>query len=479
MAPAVAQTGDAIPKHPNELVFEPISFDVPDAQEMRFKLVNGLVVYAKEDTQLPLLSLTLMFRGGKYLEPGGKEGLTAITEEAWRTGGAGERTARELDEELDFLAANLSTSIGDTTGQVRLDILSKDLEVAMAILMDVITQPRFQQDRFDKAKDDMVQYMKTRNDSIGSIESREWDRLIYGEGYWVNRLPTKASVDAITVADCQQLVSSLIRADNMVVAVAGDFERQALKGLLNRTIGTLSGLDQPLPEMPQPDHAPEPGVYIVNKTDVNQGRVTIGHLGAMMGDPNEFPLSVMNEIMGGGFTSRTMQRVRSDEGLSYGARTSLPFSYQYPGTFRASLQTKFSTCPFATQIILDIFDDMRTENVSAEELTTAQTRFVEMLPRRFESAARTAALFAYDELVGQPSDYWQSYRDKVKAVTADQVRAAASAFLQTDKMIVLIVGDIEEIKKGHPDHEVQISDFGPIKVLPLRDPLTLEPLTDS
>ena len=165
---AAAASAGEIPNRPEQLTFPDLMFDVPDADALRFELADGTPVYAKRDTQFPLVSITVYFRGGRYLEPAGKEGLATITSEAWRAGGAGERTAQELDEELDFLAAILGTNIGDVTGSVSLNVLSKDLEEAMAILMDVLTEPRFQEDRFDKAKDNRIQEMKQRNDDTAT-----------------------------------------------------------------------------------------------------------------------------------------------------------------------------------------------------------------------------------------------------------------------------------------------------------------------
>jgi zinc protease len=145
-----------IPDRPEKLKFPELTFDVPDADSLRFELADGTPVYAKQDKQFPLINITVYFHGGRYLVPIGKEGLAAITAAAWRSGGAGERTAQELDEELDFLAANLGTNIGDVWGSVNLNVLSKDLEEAMVIFMDVLTNPRFQEDRFDKVKENAI-----------------------------------------------------------------------------------------------------------------------------------------------------------------------------------------------------------------------------------------------------------------------------------------------------------------------------------
>jgi len=476
---AAAASAGEIPNRPEQLEFPDLTFNIPDADALRFELADGTPVYAKQDTQFPLVSVTVFFRGGRYLEPAGKEGLTSITSEAWRTGGAGERSAQELDEELDFLAANLGTNIGSATGSVSLNVLSKDLEEAMAILMDVLTKPRFQEDRFDKAKDNSIQAMKQRNDDTADIEAREWRSLIYGDDYWSNRLSTKASVDAITATDSKQFVSTFVRSGNIVVAVAGDFDPAALEALLNRTIGTLEPLAEPLPAIPQPDHTAEPGVYVINKPDVNQGRVSIGQLGYKLGYPDQFPLMMGNDILGrGGFTARMMKKIRSDEGLVYDARSSIGFPVTMPGAFRASYQSKSSTCAYAGEIFFELLDSMRSTNPTDEELRTAKSSYIETFPRRFASAAQIAGLYASDELLGRPHSYWIDYRDRVAAVNGDAVRKAMSKDLDPDNMIVLVVGNIEEIMGGHPEHDARFTNFGEIHKVPLRDPMTMEPIAE-
>jgi len=477
LAASTATAGD-IPPRPEQLSFPPLTFQVPDAAAMRFELGNGIPVYARPDRQLPLVTVTVLFRGGAYLEPEGKEGLAALASEVWRTGGAGDRTAQQLDEDLDFLAANLSTSIGDTSGSVRLNVLSKDLDEAMGILMDVLTRPRFQEDRFAKAKDDMIQEMKRRNDDSADIEAREWSRLIYGDDFWANRLATRASVDAVTVEDAKRFVASLVNASNVVVAVAGDFDREAMKALLDTHLGRLpTGTAAPAP--PAEVHQAEPGVYVVNKPDVNQGRVSAGQVTVKLGDPDEFALRVGNDILGGGgFTSWITLRVRSDEGLAYHAGSYMSFPVTHPGTFRAVFQSKSRTVPGALGITMELIEKIRSGKVTGDELKTSKASFVDTFPRRFESAERTAALFARDELLGIPHSYWTDYRSRVEAVTPGTIQAAMARHLDPSKMVILVVGNLEEIMKGHPDYRWKLTDFGPIHRVPLRDPLTLEPLEE-
>jgi predicted Zn-dependent peptidase len=445
---------------------------------MRVKLNNGVIAYVAADRMLPLVNVQVLFRGGAYLEPQGREGVADLTGTVWRTGGAGQLDAKALDEELDFLAAQLTSSVGSVSGSVNLNLLSKDLDRGLALLMDVLKTPRFEQARLAKAKDDMLADMKRRNDETGDIEAREWQRLIYGDDYFVNRLATKASVDSITRDDLLAFHRQLANPANFVVAVSGDFDRTAMIAKLNATLGAWKATAPGVPPVPQPGAGAAPGVYIVNKPDVNQARISIGHLGTRRPVADEQAFEVANDILGGGgFTSWITKRVRSDEGLAYTARSVTGVADLFPGTFRAYFQTKSATCAYGSIIIKGLIEKIRTATVGDEELANSKNGFVERFPRTFEGTNRTVGRFAQDELIGRPNAYWTGYRDRVKAVNTAAVRASASAHIAPDRLVVLVVGNAEEILKGHPDHlDAKLEAFGKITYVPLRDPLTLEPL---
>jgi len=477
LAPAAALAAE-VPARPEQLAFPALKFDVPDASAMRVKLANGVPCYIAADTMLPLVTVQVHFRGGQYLDPAGKEGLAELTGTVWRTGGAGKLDAKALDEELDFLAATLSTSVHGTSGSVTLNLLAKDVDHGLALLMDVLREPRFDEARLAKAKDDMLSEMKRRNDETEAIEDREWDRLVYGPDYWLNRLATKASVDAITRDDLAAFHKRIANPANFVVAVAGDFDRAAMVKKLNATLGAWKAAGPPAPPVPQPGESAKAGVYVVNKPDVNQGRVSIGHIGAKRPLPDEFAVSVANDILGGGgFTAWMMSRVRSDEGLAYSAYSRFSIGDVYPGVFHAYFQSKSSTCAQAAVLTNELIGRIRTARVTDKELTTSKNSFIETMPRTFESKLKTVNRFAQDELVGLPHDYWKNYRQRVAAVTADDVAKAASARFHPDRLIVLVVGNVDEILKGHPDHpDARFETLGPIVRLPLLDPMTLKPI---
>jgi zinc protease len=473
--------GQDIPARPEQLIFSPLDYTAPDPVDFRDSLENGIPVYIAEDNLLPLATIQVQFKGGKYLEEPGKEGLASLTSKVWRTGGAGDMGPAELDEELAFLAADLGVNIGNTGGSISLQILSKDFDRGLELLMKILLEPRFNQDRLDKAKSDLIAAIKQRNDDPGSIERMEWNRLLYGENYWLNHLAVQSSVESITRENLVQFRERLINDKSMVIAFAGNISKDEVKAKLNRVFSQVPALAGPgLPEVPQPETTAEPGVYLVHKEGVNQARVLIGHLGIKEPFADEFAMELGNDVLGGsGFTSWIMSKIRSDMGLAYSAGSLFSVGTDYPGQFRGYFQTKFSTCAIAAQVLVDQVNRLRDEGVASEELETSRNSAVQTLPSRFESLVRTMSVFTRDELSGRPMDYWPTYISKINQVTEENIRETALKNLDPDKLIILVVGNAEEVLKINPDFpDASLEKLGKVTRLPLRDPLTLEPIDD-
>jgi len=190
-------------------------------------------------------------------------------------------------------------------------------------------------------------------------------------------------------------------------------------------------------------------------------------------------MEVMNRILGGGgFTSRIVSRVRSDEGLAYSAGSAFMPGVYYPGAWRAAFQSKSSTVALATRIIFEEVDRIQNEPVSDDELATATNAMVETFPRRFESKAGMLRVFVNDEVTDRNPDYWTQYRDNVRAVTAADITRVARKHLRPDEMAILVVGKWDDIAPGDLEGRADMSAFfdGTATRLPLRDPLTLEPV---
>ncbi len=470
-----------IPDRPEKLAFPPLTYDPPEPAKYRVQLKSGPVAYVVPDRELPLVNIVVYVRTGEYLQPKDKLGIASLTGYMLSRGGTASKSAEEMEERLAFLAAQLNSGIGDTQGSVSLNLLAKDLEEGLNILRETLTVPRFQEDRLALRKQQILQGMKTRNDESAAIEAREASFLAFGEQFWANQLPVTNTVNSITRADLQQFHHRWFHPANFIVAVSGDFDRDEMIQKLEKLFVNWPFKGETPGPVPVDTKFASAGVYIVDK-EVNQGRVSIMLPGIRRDNPDYFPVVVMNDILGGGgFTSRIMNRVRSDEGLAYSAGSSFPGGVYYPLTFSANFQTKSRTVPYATSIVMQELRRMRDELVSEQELNTSKQGWIERFPRSFSTKTQVANTFAQDEFTGRYAkdpEFWKLFRDRLKTVTREDVQRVARKYFNLDKAVIVVVGEKKDILQGHPDHDVKLSQLagGVLVELPMRDPMTLKPL---
>ncbi|MEM1330149.1 MAG: pitrilysin family protein [Planctomycetota bacterium] len=477
MFAAAAAAG--IPQRPEELVFKELGFTPPTAGDYRYELPSGVPVYLAPSNEFPLVTITFSFKGGSYLVPDDKAGLNTMTGSLMRSGGTASLSPADLDEEVAYLAANISTGSGATTSTATLNALSSNFDEALGIFMDIVRNPRFDEDRKRILVEQTLEGMKQRNDAPGSIMGRDFNRLMYGEGGFQGRISTEETITGITLGDMRDFHERVFHPGNLIIGVSGDFEPGEMLETLQRAIrGWEFGDGVPDPE--GSDNVPGPGVYYVNKDDVPQGMVRIGHRTVGRDHPDSISISVMNDILGGGgFTSRIMGRLRNDEGLTYGAYTAFVRPAWYPGHFMTQFSTSGETVAFALRLAFEEIEKMQSGRVSEVELTTAQNSFIETFPRTFESKPAMLGVFINDEWTGRDPGFWATYRDRVRAVTRADVQRVAKEYLDPENAAILIVGPWDDIYAGNanevdPDRRASMAEFfgGVATEIPLRDPMT-------
>ncbi len=469
--------GPDIPPHPDEIVFSPLAFEPPEAGDFRHILSNGVPVYLAPSHEFPLINAVFSFKGADDLDGPEERGLATATGAMIRRGGTTSVSAEDLDEEFDFLATIASTSSHGTRSTATLNCLTSNFNRSFALFLQMLRSPGFQADRLATYKQQVFEQLKQRNDHAASILSREWRSLLYGDDHFEAAEPTAASIESITEDGLRSMHRRIFHPGNLIVAVTGDFDPpRMLERLEEALAGWEAGATVPDPPAPRATFAP--GVYHVEK-EIPQGRVSIGLRSIRRDHPDYFALLMANRILGGGgFTSRIVSRVRSDEGLAYSARSIFRPRVHYPGEFQASFQSKNRTVALAAKIIFEEIRRIRSEPVGTEELATAAGSLIETFPRRFESKAGMLRLFVDDELTGRDPAFWQTYRDDVRAVTSDDIMRVTKKYLVPEDMAFLVVGRWGEIEAGDLEGRARMSEFfgGSVTHLPLRDPLTLEPI---
>jgi predicted Zn-dependent peptidase len=469
-----------IPARPEEIAFAPLAFEPPDAATFRRVLPDGTVVFLAPSREFPLVNLSITFKGGASLDPADVPGLASMTARMVREGGAATMPPAELDEQLDFLATEVGVAANDTFTTATMNCLKSNFDESLKLFLGMLRTPAFDAGRLETAKARVLESLKQRNDDASSILSREWKRLVYGPSHFEASEPTDKTVAAITRERLVELHRRIFHPGNMIVSVSGDFDEQEMLAKLTKAFaGWERGAAAPDPVAPTA--VLEPGLYHVPK-DIPQGKVVMGSRAIARDDPDAIPFLLLNEILGaGGFTSRLMQQVRSNEGLAYSVRSSLTPRVAYPGDFRAGFESKNPTVALAAKIVMEQIAKMRDELVTEEELETARLNLIETFPRQFESRPQLLRVFVNDEWTKRPKDFWKTFRDKVRRVTREDLQRVARKHLDPAKMAILVVGDWDKIAPGDLEKRASMNDFfgGKVKHLPLRDPLTLAPLPEG
>lgn len=461
-----------IADHPSKLKFPELKFEPPKATDYRVKLSNGMILYIAEDKELPTFDMEVIIRTGSMYEPSDKTGLASMCGSLLKRGGTKNMKGEEIDEFLEQLAASLSTSVGFSSGSVNLSVLKEDTDEGLKLLADVLMNPVFDDDEIRRYKEKALQNLTHRYDRPGSVLRDVYGNLIYGN-HPAGRIPSVSAIKSITSNDLLNFHEKYFHPNNCIVAVAGDFNREEMIKKIEKLFADWDTAELDLPNVPDVQDESEKGVFLLEK-NINQGYVRLGHLGIRENNPDVYAVRLMNTVLGGGgFTSRITSRVRSDEGLAYSVGSRFDIPVDYKGTFSCSFQTKLKSVAYATSIVMEEINRIRTELVSKEDLKNAKDLVIERFPSIFSGRGSAAyakvQTLARNEYNRRPHDYYEHYRDNYRKVTREQVLEVARKYLKPDRLKIVVVGRMEEVKTGDGVHEVKLSAFGEIKELELPD----------
>jgi zinc protease len=423
----------------------------------RIELSNGMVIFLQEDHELPLISAVAYIKGGSKEEPADKVGLVSVYGSAWRTGGTRSKTGDELDDALEARAARVETGGGQDFTTARLSCLKGDFDFVLSVFNDVLRNPEFRQDKIELAKNNVRTGIARRNDDLGQIAGRESTKLGYGAGSPYARVAEYATVAAITRQDLLDWHAKYVHPNDIIFGITGDFDPRQMESKLRQTFeiwpkgeshtNTAAAID-----------AAKPGIYFVAKDDVNQSEVRMVAPGIRRDDPDFYAVQVMNEIFGGGFSSRLFSNLRTKAGLAYAVGGGVTAPYDHPGLTRLSIGTKSGTTAAAIEGLYREIDGMRTQPVTAVELQRGKDAILNSFIFEFDSKEKVMQERMIYELYGYPADFLERFQKGVERVTAADVDRVAKKYLVKDKFAVLVVGKSADFDK-------QLETFG--KVTPV------------
>jgi len=455
---------DATAKEPWE------RFDFPELGEVeipdyeRHVLENGLTVFLLEDRKWPLVEGRIMVRTGSAFEPAEKVGLASVTGNVLRTGGTETIPADELDMTLERMGAYIESSIGNTSASISFSFLTRTADRGLELVADVVRRPAFAQDKIDVAIEGERASVARRNDDLNGIVARELRQAVWGDAHPYARDTEYATLEAITRDDVVEFYEYFYHPDNMMIAVWGDIDSDAMLARIEERFGDWPAGQPMVPPFPnEPNEEQRKRVLVANKEDVNQTRFSMGHIGMRADDPDYYAMSVANRILGGSFGDRLFNEVRTKRGLAYNVGSSAGVGFSTPGMFQAYCGTKSSSTEEAVGVVLETVQTMREEPVGDQELRDAKNGLLEADVFNYVNPEQVLQRKMRLEYLGYPDDFLETFNDEVRAIGTDDVLSVMKRRVHPDEFAIVAVGKTE-------DWDGDLSSFGPVEELDISIP---------
>lgn len=421
----------------------------------RRRLENGVELIVAPVTKLPLITVAVLVDAGAVCDAPGREGTAQLVAKLLLEGTEKSEGA-ELTERFERLGASVDAEADWDAAAVSLTALSEHLPAAFDLLGEVIRTPAFRIREVDRLKAErLAELLQLRAEPRG-LADELFSRFLYAQSSRYAR-PEGGDERSIEVIDRDQLVSfyetRYVPASTTIV-VAGDITADRAEELTRHAFGTWAGAT---PTRVLADDLPgrrERGVHVIIKPDAPQSELRIGHVGIPRNHPDFFPVNVMNAVLGGLFNSRINLNLREAHGYTYGAFSSFEWRRQ-AGPFVVSTAVRSDITDAAAREVLLEIDRIRAEAISIDELSLATSYLDGVFPIRFETTAAIAAALSVLVLHGLPDDYYDRYRERVRAITTEQILEAAQRHLHPDALQMVVVGDPSVVRAP-----LEVMNFG-------------------
>jgi zinc protease len=430
----------------NEMPKPHATSTAPLPSATRFTLANGLAVYLVPSHDLPVVTAQLAVRAGSASDPPNAPGLAGYTL-AMLDEGTQKRDALTIARDLEAIGASLGSDMGRDGCSLSARALKRNAPAMLDVMSDCALSPSFPEKEVERVRTErLTSLLQDRDDPNRAAFKIMW-RDLYGSGnpYGHMVIGTEPALKAATRDDIVKLYQSVFRPDNAALILAGDLTESEAKKLANDSFGKWKAASGKPPVQTGPVTPSPERVLIADKPGVPQTTLIVAEIGVQRSDPDYEKLNVMNQVLGGLFSSRVNMNLREKHGYTYGAFSSLPENRE-PGPYFISggIRTD-ATGPAVAEVVKEV-DGMLAAPVSDDELKLAKESIARTLPARFQTTASTANTFGQLFLFDLPPDYYQGLPLRLESITRDDVSAATKKHLRPNDMKVIAVGDRAKIE---------------------------------
>ena len=408
-------------------------------------LPSGMVLLVSEKRAVPIVTATMLIQAGAILDPPDRAGLANLTAEIL-TQGTKTRTAIQISEAIEFVGGSLSVEAGQDVTTVTLSVLSRDLDLGLDLLADILLNPTFAPDEIQRKVQEVLAGIKRKQEDPGEVSAEAFAALLFGTHPYGRPVEgIEASVPTITRDDLMRFHEAHFRPNRTILAVVGDVSIPDLTRRLEVRLGGWKPGGPNFTPPPPPAVLARPVVRTIQR-DVTQANITLGHLGVTRDNPDYYAIQVMNYILGGGgITSRLTARIREEKGWAYDVGSAF-IPDKYAGTFNVSLQTKNEVAQDAIEAVLAEIRRIREQPVGDDELKDAKAYLTGSYPLRLDTSSKIVRLLASIEYFGLGLDYVDRYSGLINTVTAADIQRVAQKYLNPDRYALAVVADLTKAK---------------------------------
>lgn len=429
-------------------------FQLPEV--MSGQTGNGVKLRVIKNDRLPVVEMTILIKGGSAFDPPSKVSLADMTAYLMRIGGTETIKGDEVDQKLDSKGISINFTSDTDFFVVTLSCLKDNVDDAVALLADMIRRPGFAEDKLEEYKTRVSSGISRRNDQPDTILPREFRKVVYGEKSPYAAVLEYEHLDNITRKDLVQCHQSYFAPGNMLAGVVGPMELDELNQVMEKYFGDWEHqVNIPAyPEIKEPNH--DFKVAFVEKSNLNQSYIAIGHLGQKFDVAEQAKIKVFNLIMAGSFDSRLFNRIRTKMGLTYGVNGGINTDYLRPGVASFGTFTKSGSTFAAVNAIMDEINIIRSEKVTQKELKGAIDYFLNSYVFKYSTPGKILKSELIREFYGLPKGYSEQIMADIKKLTADDILKVAQDYLNPEKMVIMILGKEKDL-------DGKLADLGKVK----------------
>ncbi|MBO6534372.1 MAG: insulinase family protein, partial [Muricauda sp.] len=401
----------------------------------RFELKNGLKVLVVENHKLPRVRVQLSIDNPPIME-GDKAGLSALT--ASMMGKGSKNIPKdEFYEEVDFLGATVF--IGDQSAFA--SSLSKYFPRILELMADAALNPNFLPEEFDKEKEKIITAIKSEEKDVSAVADRVQLALAYGKNHPFGEFMTEETVNNVTLADVEQFYRSYFVPANAYLVVIGDVEFENVKELVTKAFTPWSKAAPPSFTYSDPKDVQYTQINFVDMPNAVQSEVAVQNITDLkMKDEDYLDALLANRILGGGGQARLFKNLREDKGYTYGSYSGIRANKYSPMRFNAYAQVRNAVTDSSVVEILKEIDKITTEPVSDEELANAKAKYAGSFVMALEKPETVAEYALNIETEDLPKDFYETYLERLDAITKEDVLQAAQKHFSTTNARVVVTG---------------------------------------